>query len=132
MSLFGKSRLGEADGEAEFQTSESPTWGRLSAAGATPMASGSIKVPVRSLDSLVAKDRLPLPQFIKMDVEGAEASVLLGGKALLAKARPILVIELHHTYAAVVEALQGLNFKVRPPLSNVTSFEGEFQLLVYP
>jgi FkbM family methyltransferase len=124
--------LGETDGEAEFQTSESPTWGRLSEAGATPLAAGTLKVPVRSLDSLVANDGLPLPQFIKMDVEGAEASVLRGGRELLAKARPVMVIELHHTYAGVVAALEGLNYTVRLLTPGVTSFEGEMQILAYP
>ncbi len=124
--------LGETDGEAEFQTSESPTWGRLSAAGATPLPAAAIKVSVRSLDSLIANDGVALPRFIKMDVEGAEASVLRGGRKLLAESRPVMVIELHHTYAAVVDALQGLKFTVRILTPGVTSSAGELQILVYP
>jgi FkbM family methyltransferase len=124
--------LGAEDGEAEFQCSDSPTWGRLAEAGAAPLATVSLKVPVRSLDSLVANDDLPLPQFIKMDVEGAEASVLRGSTTVLERARPVLVIELHHTYADVIKALEGRNYTVRLLTPGVTSLDGEFQVLAYP
>ena len=88
--------LGRSDGEVEFFLSASPTWGRLAQAGEAPEQNGVLRVPVRSLDSLTANDHLPAPQFIKMDVEGVEADVLLGATALLETARPVMVIELHH------------------------------------
>jgi FkbM family methyltransferase len=126
--------LGGADGEAEFRLSHAPTWGRLADAGATPEQSGTTRVPVRRLDSLAASESLPPPQFIKMDVEGAEADVLAGGRAMLAAARPVMVIELHHTYQAVVDALAGLDYEVRPlvPGGQVANTDGEFQILAYP
>jgi FkbM family methyltransferase len=126
--------LGASDGEAEFRTSHAPTWGRLAEAGATPQESGVIRVPVRRLDSLVTAEGLPDPQFIKMDVEGAEAGVLLGARELLARARPVMVIELHHTYHAVVDALAGLDYTIRPLVSGgqISSTDGEFQILAYP
>lgn len=126
--------LGNSDGEAEFTLSHSPTWGRLADAGATPEQSGSIQVPVRRLDSLAPAESLPDPQVIKMDVEAAEASVLAGARTLLERARPVMVIELHHTYQAVVDALAGLNYVVRPLVSGgqIASTEGEFQILAYP
>lgn len=37
----------------------------------------------------------PAPNFIKMDVEGAEAAILEGGEFLLTTARPRLLVELH-------------------------------------
>jgi FkbM family methyltransferase len=126
--------LGRSDGEAEFFLSASPTWGRLADAGQAPQQNGVLRVPVRSLDSLAASDHLPAPQFIKMDVEGAEADVLKGGKALLTAARPVMVIELHHTYQAVIDSLQGLDYVVRPltAAGESASTDGEFQILVYP
>jgi FkbM family methyltransferase len=124
--------LGERDGDAEFQRSRSPTWGRLVQTGVAPSASDFLKVPMRSLDSLAGNDGLPPPDFIKMDVEGAEADVLHGAQMLLRQARPVLVIELHHTYRAVVEALDGLNYTVHVLTPGVTSLDGEFQIVAHP
>jgi FkbM family methyltransferase len=44
-----------------------------------------------TLDSLHAR-----PDFLKVDVEGAEYDVLLGGKETIARSRPKMLIELHH------------------------------------
>jgi FkbM family methyltransferase len=126
--------LGRSDGEVEFTLSHSPTWGRLSEAGATPQASGTIRVAVRSLDSIRAHEMIVLPELIKMDVEGAEADVLAGALGLLAEAKPILVIELHHTGRAVAAALTDLPFTLRVLGSeaDVATLDGEGHALVYP
>jgi FkbM family methyltransferase len=126
--------LGRQDGEAEFTLSHSPTWGRLAQAGATPDASGSTRVLVRSLDSIRANEGIAPPEFIKMDVEGAEADVLAGAAGLLAEARPVMVIELHHTGPAVAAALAGLPYTTRLLCSEaaVETFDGEGHALVYP
>lgn len=60
---------------------------------------GSLAVPTRSLDSLVAEGRLPLPTVIKLDIEGAEILALRGSKQLLTgPQRPrALFIEVHDT-----------------------------------
>jgi FkbM family methyltransferase len=126
--------LGSQDGEAEFTLSQSPTWGRLAEAGPTPQASGTIRVNVRSLDSIRAREGIALPDLIKMDVEGAEADVLAGATRLLAEARPVLVIELHHTARAVATSLAELPYTVRvlSSESDIRSLEGEGHALAYP
>jgi FkbM family methyltransferase len=58
------------------------------------------EVDVVRLDSVVDRDRLPAPALIKIDVEGAEASVLRGAAEVLRRYRPALVVELHGTAAA--------------------------------
>jgi FkbM family methyltransferase len=123
--------LGVEDGQADFLLSESPTWGRLARSGSPPRPSGATRVPVRSLDSLIERDCLPPAQFIKMDIEGGEADALRGARKYLGTHHPIMLIELHHTYGAVVDALSGLDYQVRP-LGNLASLEGEFQLLAFP
>jgi FkbM family methyltransferase len=123
--------LGIEDGEAEFLLSQSPTWGRLARSGAPPLQSGVTRVPVRSLDSMLERDGLRVASFIKMDVEGGEADVLRGARKYLSAHHPVMLIELHHTYGAVVDALAGLDYEVKP-LTDVASLDGEFQLLAFP
>jgi FkbM family methyltransferase len=48
-----------------------------------------------SLDSVVTDLSLPRPSVIKVDVEGAEALVLVGGEKLLRESSVALYIELH-------------------------------------
>lgn len=53
------------------------------------------KVPTVSLDHLFADEVIPLPDVIKIDVEGAEALVLEGAKNLLTLRKVVLFIALH-------------------------------------
>ncbi|MBI5540690.1 MAG: FkbM family methyltransferase [Bacteroidia bacterium] len=46
-----------------------------------------------SLDSLFENENLPVPDFIKIDVEGWEENVLIGAKHILTKFSPTLLIE---------------------------------------
>jgi hypothetical protein len=56
-------------------------------------------VPAVTLDDFVAAGDPP-PQLVKIDVEGGEYEVLLGGKELFANQRPLLIVEVHHQRAA--------------------------------
>ncbi len=52
-----------------------------------------LSVPVRPLSALVPEPDLRRARLIKIDVEGHEAAVLAGGRALLQRWRPYLVFE---------------------------------------
>jgi FkbM family methyltransferase len=58
-----------------------------------------IKVPAVTLDEFVAAGG-PLPQLIKIDVEGGEYQVLRGGASLFASQKPLIIAEVHHQQAA--------------------------------
>jgi FkbM family methyltransferase len=58
-----------------------------------------ISVPATTLDDFVAAGG-PLPQLVKIDVEGGEYEVLRGGAGLFAKHRPLIIVEVHHQQAA--------------------------------
>jgi len=78
----------------------------------------SISVPVETLDNLVSELGLERVDFIKADVEGAEARLLAGGAETLRRFRPTLLVELEDrhlsrfdtTVAAVVEWLAGFGY----------------------
>lgn len=69
---------------------------------------GSMQVEVRRLDSL----NLPQVNFMKIDVEGFEGSVLDGAQALIERCHPTLFLELHpqlltaHTHAEIMHLVQ--------------------------
>jgi FkbM family methyltransferase len=71
------------------------------------------KVAVRTLDAILEQG-LPVPQVIKIDIEGAEALALRGARKLLTTYRPHLAIEIHGIQAAldVTNFLLDLNYAV--------------------
>ena len=54
-----------------------------------------IEVNTSTIDDAVFNQRAPAPNIMKIDVEGAELNVLEGGKNVLEKYKPLLVIEIH-------------------------------------
>lgn len=63
--------------------------------GAVSEGTDRYKVPAMSLDNLITKGTIPIPDMIKIDVEGAESLVLKGAKELMKKKKTILFISLH-------------------------------------
>lgn len=56
---------------------------------------GHLRVRSIALDPLIARGELPLPDVIKMEVEGAEGAVLRGARNLLAARRTIWFVGTH-------------------------------------
>ncbi|MFA7193548.1 MAG: FkbM family methyltransferase [Candidatus Paceibacterota bacterium] len=54
-----------------------------------------IKVESNTIDNLISQKKLSVPDFIKIDVEGAELKVLEGGINTLQQNGPELIIEIH-------------------------------------
>jgi len=54
------------------------------------------KVPLTTIDKLVAELKLPRVDYIKLDIEGAEPRALTGAKATLAKYKPRISIAAYH------------------------------------
>jgi FkbM family methyltransferase len=103
--------LSDQDGEAVFQVSKNLTMGKLvNQESHEPDAADELVVRKRKIDTLVAKEGLPDPDLVKIDVEGGEAAVLDGAAEVLRRVRPMLLIELHSTNQAVAERLEELSF----------------------
>lgn len=92
--------------------------------GATGKAAGSagrgmdyesqITVTGASLDTLVYQQGRPLPELIKIDIEGGEVLALAGMPRLLAEQRPVLFLELHGQEAARAawDCLTGHSYRI--------------------
>lgn len=48
------------------------------------------------IDTLIEQRGVPAPDVIKIDVEGAEHLVLRGGRRMLGRRKPLLLVEVHH------------------------------------
>jgi FkbM family methyltransferase len=102
--------LSNEDGAHDFVVSGS-TVGQLAGFQDRDLAAIETRtVSVQRLDTICAELKHSSPDLIKIDVEGAEVSVLEGGRATLELKRPILMIELHNTNAAVQAELEVLGY----------------------
>ncbi len=72
-----------------------------------------VDVKIRTLDWFVESTGI-IPDLIKIDIEGAEYSLLRGGLKTLQKNRPILFIELHSEFCALQCSLllQDLDYQI--------------------
>jgi len=82
-------------------------------------ATESEAVPVTTLDLLAAQQGLARLDCFKLDVEGAEPMIIAGGRASLARFRPIVIFEVNTPVAlargdaaASFEALTGMGYAV--------------------
>jgi FkbM family methyltransferase len=76
-------------------------------------ADSRVEVPTLTLDTCL--EASPAPTIVKVDVEGAEALVLEGAAALLARRDAIWIIELHHAPVTqvVLSSLAAADYEVR-------------------
>lgn len=79
--------VADSSGECTFRREGTGT-GHIDEAGA-------LTVPVLSLDELLADGAIPRPDYMKIDVEGAELRVLQGACQLIADARPTIFLSVH-------------------------------------
>ena len=73
-----------------------------------------------TLDGFVEREKIARINLIKMDVDGNELPVLQGGRGMLSKHRPIIVMEMspyvhaeeQHSFAEMIELLRELEYKI--------------------
>jgi FkbM family methyltransferase len=75
---------------------------------------GRSPVPVARLDSWLEQTGQPVPDVVKIEVEGAELGVLRGMARTIAASGPTLVIELHRTSQAVADFLDAAGYEHAP------------------
>jgi len=69
-----------------------------------------IKVPVRSLDSLVAETGAPAPYLLKLDIQGGEAAALAGARATLAQTEAVAIEIMIEDFAEIHRLLSDSDF----------------------
>ena len=98
--------LSDATGFAEFRLSDHvesgmSSGGHLDSATAPNDRSSygmfrPTQVETATIDGVVGSGEFPPPDVLKVDVEGAEAAVLRGGRVVIRGRRPVLLLEVHH------------------------------------
>jgi len=84
--------VSDHSGEAYFDLGASSAMGHLSEAG-------EMRVRMVCLDEMLDKGELLPPDYIKLDVEGAEYEALQGARHLLKTHRPVLFLDTHNRNA---------------------------------
>ena len=82
----------DKDGEAVIRITENLSTASLVWHRNDPLAT-ELTIRTVSIDELVASGGLAYPRFIKIDVEGAEGSVLRGMRCTIAAANPVVFVE---------------------------------------
>lgn len=97
--------VSDQGGEAAFDLGASAAMGHIA-------NEGELTVLMVSLDELLAEGELAPPDFIKVDVEGAEALVLSGAHQLLQDFHPTLFLDTHNreAHAATLSILTDLGY----------------------
>lgn len=85
--------ISDYNGTETFVAGENFSTGSLCAAA--PGQRESLRVTTQTLDELAAALGLNALSLVKIDVEGAEGRVLQGAELVVAKFRPLFVIDLH-------------------------------------
>jgi FkbM family methyltransferase len=101
--------VSDRDGSVSFVDGPSASMGHFA-------ESGGYQVPTVAIDSLVECGDLPWPDFMKIDVEGAELLVLRGAKRTIEQARPVIALATDRfaLHRDCCDFLRGLGYTLTP------------------
>ena len=132
----------DQSGEVEFLIGPSTGMGKVtgSAGRSSVEYQESIRVEGLSIDDFIGNSGNPLPDIIKIDIEGGEILALPGMINLLREQQPVLVIELHGTEAAQItwQVLTQEHYKIckmapnYPQINQVQDLDWKSYLVAFP
>jgi len=101
--------LADKTGPAGFTVDRGKSQNALVSPGESPLL-----VLTMSLDELVEEHSFPPPDLVKLDVEGAEASVLEGARLTLERHRPIVFVAFHgeHQQVTCRQILESVGYEL--------------------
>jgi FkbM family methyltransferase len=112
-------------GEAVIRIAENSSTASLVWHRSNPSAR-ELRVRIESIDNLVEAGEFGYPKFVKIDVEGAEGSVLQGMRRTIAAARPVVFIECSEAgRESAWQLLQQLDYRCQSAITGkpVNAFE---------
>lgn len=95
--------VGETPGAIELILTRHPGGATIIQDTPSPDITGRARVPMVQLDDLIQRRELPLPDVIKIDVEGAEPAVIRGLESTAHAHHPTLICELDDSTVEGVE-----------------------------
>lgn len=99
--------VSDTNGQACFNDSTNTSMGHLD-------VSGGLNVLTVSIDSLISEGSVAPPNYMKIDVEGAEFLVLSGARATLIEHHPIIFLATHgaEVHQQCCELLKSLGYRL--------------------
>lgn len=104
--------VGARSGRAELLVVADGLWTRLAAVGEHEFERERRTVELVALDDLVAAGRIPPPDVVKIDVEGAELEVIEGMETILRVHRPVVICEMHGKNREFCARLRASGYRV--------------------
>ncbi len=101
--------VADRSGTVRFEEDSSTSKGRIG-------ESGSLEVKSIALDDWIDAGRLPAPDLLKIDIEGAEFLALQGARRMLAASHPPIFLSTHSgkVHMECLAFLESLGYRVTP------------------
>jgi FkbM family methyltransferase len=100
--------VAERGGMARFEQDSSTSRGRIG-------GQGSLEVRCIELDEWIEQEGIPMPDLLKIDIEGAELLALRGAQRILTSRRPPIFLSTHsgNVHRECLELLASFGYRVR-------------------
>jgi FkbM family methyltransferase len=101
--------VAERGGTVRFEEDASTSKGRIG-------AEGTLEVRSVGLDELAARERMPRPDLLKIDIEGGEFLALRGARKILADSHPAIFLSTHsgRVHKECLAFLESLGYRIVP------------------
>ncbi len=112
--------VSDTPGEGELLLAKYSGGHALSTADAPPDLAGKVTIELVTIDDLIAQNQIKPPNFVKVDIEGAELDALRGMTETIKQYKPIIIYEIddgdrvayQRKYQELESFLQSLGYQV--------------------
>jgi FkbM family methyltransferase len=103
--------VGREAGSARMIVSDISAFSRLETTSVPDAERERIDVSITSIDELVSSGSVPVPDLVKIDVEGAELEVIEGMRRTIAEHHPVILCEVHDCNVPYAELMRSLGYE---------------------